>query len=104
MPTDFAEILNQQIGAKQGVNHLHNVECSKRGGLQISRLLCLVTILVSLLTTIFLRVRGSCISCFQGFDTGHTIGLLFILGDAFLRRWYSVYDLGSDAVSLAKAA
>lgn len=57
MPTNFAELLNNQIGAKQGSNGLYTVECSKRGGLPDLTLLCLVTILVSLLTTTFLRLK-----------------------------------------------
>ena len=31
------------------------------------------------------------------------VGPLAILGDAFLRKWYSVYDLGKGAVGLAEA-
>lgn len=39
---------------------------------------------------------------FQGIDLG---GLrIWIIGDVFLRRYYTVYDLGRDAVGFAKAA
>lgn len=50
-----------------------------------------------------LEVQGSCMSAFMGMDFPEPVGPLAILGDAFLRRWYSVYDLGNNAVGLAKA-
>lgn len=31
------------------------------------------------------------------------IGELWIIGDVFLRKWYTVYDLGRNAVGFAKA-
>jgi saccharopepsin len=39
----------------------------------------------------------------MGMDFPEPVGPLAILGDSFLRRWYSVYDLGNGAVGLAKA-
>jgi len=36
-------------------------------------------------------------------DLPEPIGPLAILGDAFLRKWYSVYDLGNNSVGLAAA-
>lgn len=36
-------------------------------------------------------------------DLPEPVGPLAILGDAFLRKWYSVYDLGSNSVGLALA-
>jgi len=50
-----------------------------------------------------IEAQGSCISAFQGMDIPAPAGPLVILGDAFLRRYYSVYDHGSDSVGLAKA-
>jgi len=50
-----------------------------------------------------LEAGGSCISAFTGMDIPEPAGPLVILGDSFLRRYYSVYDLGKNTVSLAKA-
>ncbi|GME94268.1 unnamed protein product [Ambrosiozyma monospora] len=50
-----------------------------------------------------LEVSGSCISAFIPMDFPAPIGPLAIIGDAFLRKYYSVYDLGKHAVGLAKA-
>ena len=36
-------------------------------------------------------------------DFPEPVGPLAILGDAFLRKWYSVYDLGTNSVGLALA-
>lgn len=50
-----------------------------------------------------LEVQGSCISAITPLDIPEPAGPLAILGDAFLRKWYSVYDLGKNAVALAPA-
>ena len=39
----------------------------------------------------------------SGIDIPEPVGPLAILGDAFLRKWYSVYDLGTNSVGLAAA-
>lgn len=39
----------------------------------------------------------------MGMDFPAPAGPLAILGDAFLRKWYSVYDLGNDVVKLGQA-
>ena len=36
-----------------------------------------------------------------GIDLPEPVGPLAILGDSFLRKWYSVYDLSTDSVGLA---
>ena len=50
-----------------------------------------------------LEVQGSCISAFMGMDFPEPVGPLAILGDAFLRKYYSVYNLGDNTIGLAKA-
>jgi saccharopepsin len=103
LPSTIAELLNKEIGAKKSFNGQYTVECDKRDGLPD-----LTFTLTGHNFTIgpydyILEVQGSCISAFMGMDFPEPVGPLAILGDAFLRKWYSVYDLGNNAVGLAKA-
>jgi saccharopepsin len=50
-----------------------------------------------------LEVQGSCISAIMGKDFPAPAGPLAVLGDAFLRQWYSIYDLGKGAVGIVKS-
>ncbi|KAH3668174.1 hypothetical protein OGAPHI_001928 [Ogataea philodendri] len=103
LPSQLAEILNAQIGAEKTWSGQYQIDCDKRDSLPD-------------LTFNFdgynftitpydytLEVSGSCISAFTPLDLPAPIGPLAIIGDAFLRKFYSVYDLGNDAVGLAKA-
>ncbi|KAG7859886.1 hypothetical protein KL919_002591 [Ogataea angusta] len=103
LPSQLAEILNSQIGAEKSWSGQYQIDCDKRDSLPD-------------LTFNFdgynftispydytLEVSGSCISAFTPMDLPAPIGPMAIIGDAFLRRYYSVYDLGRDAVGLAKA-
>ncbi|KAL2865762.1 aspartic peptidase domain-containing protein [Aspergillus lucknowensis] len=103
LPSNLAEMINAEIGAKKGFTGQYSVDCATRDSLP--------DITFTLTGHNFtigpydytLEVQGSCISAFMGMDFPEPVGPLAILGDAFLRRWYSVYDLGNSAVGLAKA-
>lgn len=103
LPSGLAEIINSEIGAKKGWSGQYTVDCETRSSLPD-------------LTFNFsgknytigpydytLEVSGSCISAITPMDFPEPVGPLAIVGDAFLRRFYSVYDLGNNAVGLAKA-
>ncbi|KAL0634602.1 aspartic proteinase precursor [Maublancomyces gigas] len=103
LPSTLAELLNKEIGAKKGWNGQYTVDCEKRDSLPD-----LTFTLTGHKFTIgpydyILEVQGSCISAIMGMDFPEPVGPLAILGDAFLRRWYSVYDLSDDTVGLAKS-
>lgn len=104
LPSTLADLLNKEMGAKKGFGGQYSIECDKRDTLpDVSFNLSGYNFSISAHEYI-LETQGSCISTFTPMDIPAPAGPLVILGDAFLRKWYSVYDLGNDAVGLAKAA
>lgn len=103
LPSDFAELLNKEIGAKKGFGGQYTVECEKRNSLPDITFNLGGSNYSLPPSDYILEISGSCVSTFQGMDFPEPVGPLAILGDAFLRRYYSVYDLGKGAVGLAKA-
>ncbi|KAF9534288.1 aspartic peptidase domain-containing protein [Crepidotus variabilis] len=105
VPTDLAEMLNTQIGAKKSWNGQYTVECSKVPDLPELSLYLGGKPYPLKGSDYVLEVQGTCISAFTGMDINMPDGgSLWIVGDAFLRRYYTVYDLGRHAVGFAKAA
>jgi saccharopepsin len=103
LPTTLAELLNKEMGAKKGYNGQYTVDCAKRDELPDMTFKLSGYDFAITPYDYILEVQGSCISTFMGMDFPEPVGPLAILGDAFLRKWYSVYDLGKGTVSLAKA-
>jgi saccharopepsin len=103
LPTDIAEMLNNQIGATKSWNGQYTLDCAK------------VPSLPDLSFTFggkdyplkgedyILNVQGTCMSAFTGIDINLPGGSLWIVGDVFLRKYYTVYDLGRNAVGFATA-
>ncbi|KAI1259597.1 aspartic peptidase domain-containing protein [Xylariaceae sp. FL1019] len=103
LPSDLAELLNKEMGAKKGYNGQYSIDCAKRDSLpDVTFKLSGYDFSISAYDYI-LEVSGSCISTFMGMDIPAPAGPLAILGDAFLRKYYSIYDLGKGTVGLAKA-
>ncbi|KDQ64540.1 hypothetical protein JAAARDRAFT_28184 [Jaapia argillacea MUCL 33604] len=103
LPTDIAEMLNTQIGAKKSWNGQYQVDCAKVPSLPDLTFYFGGKPYPLSGSDYILEVQGTCISAFQGLDINLPGGSLWIIGDVFLRRYYTVYDLGRNAVGFAKA-
>jgi saccharopepsin len=103
LPSQLAEMLNAQIGAKKNYAGQYAIDCAKRDSLKdVTFNLAGYNFTLGPYDYV-LEVSGSCISTFMGMDFPAPTGPLAILGDAFLRRYYSIYDLGANTVGLAEA-
>ncbi|RAL64682.1 hypothetical protein DID88_001714 [Monilinia fructigena] len=103
LPTALAELLNKEIGAKKSWNGQYTVDCAKRDSLPDLTFTLSGHEFPITPYDYILEIQESCISTIMGMDFPEPVGPLAILGDAFLRKYYSVYDLGKNTVGLAKA-
>ena len=101
LPSSLAEIINAKIGAKKSWSGQYQVECDSRETLPELTLTFGGYNFTLSPYDYTLDVGGSCISVFTPMDFPEPIGDLAIVGDAFLRRYYSIYDLKKNAVGLA---
>lgn len=101
MPSNVAELLNKEIGAKKSWTGQYVLEsCDTVDSLPDLSFNLGGRDFTITSRDYILEVQGQCISGFIGIDIGFPI---YILGDAFLRRYYSVYDLGNDRVGIARS-
>ncbi|ATY66780.1 vacuolar protease A [Cordyceps militaris] len=103
LPSDLAELLNKEIGAKKGFGGQYTIDCAARDKLPDITFTLAGSNYTLPATDYILELGGSCVSTFTPLDMPPPAGPLAILGDAFLRRYYSVYDLNKNAVGLARA-
>jgi len=105
LPTDVAEMINTQIGAKRSWNGQYTVDCSTVPDLPDLTFNFGGKPYVLEGTDYTLNVQGTCISAFTGLDINLPDGgSIWIVGDVFLRKYFTVYDLGRDAVGFAESA
>lgn len=104
LPSGLAEILNAKIGATKGWSGQYSIECSTRDSLPDLTFNFSGYNFTITPYDYTLEVSGSCISAFTPMDFPAPIGPLAIVGDAFLRKFYSIYDIENNAVGLATAA
>ncbi|ANB11073.1 proteinase A [Sugiyamaella lignohabitans] len=103
LPSGLAEILNAQIGAKKSWSGQYTIDCAARDTLPDLTLNFAGYNFTLTAYDYTLEISGSCASAFTPLDIPAPIGPLAIIGDSFLRRYYSVYDIDNNAVGLAKA-
>jgi len=101
VPTVVAELINKQIGAKKNFAGQYIIECDKVPSLPDFSLQFNGKLFTLTGYEYILEVQGQCISSFMGLDIPKPLGPIWIIGDAFLRKFYTIYDLGKDRVGFA---
>jgi saccharopepsin len=104
LPTDMAEMINTQIGAKKSWNGQYTVDCSAVPSLPKLSFYFGGKPYTLAGKDYILEVQGTCISAFTGLDINVPNGSLWIIGDVFLRKFFTVYDLKRNAVGFAESA
>ncbi|KAG9092194.1 Vacuolar protease A [Ceratobasidium sp. 370] len=105
LPSDIAEMINTQIGAKKSWNGQYTVDCNTVPSLPDLTFKFGGKPYVLKGTDYTLNVQGTCISAFTGLDINLPDGgSIWIVGDVFLRKYFTVYDVGRDAVGFAESA
>lgn len=89
---------NKEMGATRHANGQYNIECEARERLpNVTFTLAGHNFSIGPEDYVF-EYKGSCHSAFFGNNYEFAV-----LGTAFLRKWYSVFDLGAKTISFAKA-
>jgi cathepsin D len=96
-PTDDVSQINSILGA-QIVEGEGILDCSKIDSYPNVTVTLAGTDFVLTPNQYVLQVEGECISGFMGIDIGEP---LWILGDVFIRSYYTIFDFGNAQVGFA---
>lgn len=102
VPKAIAQAINGAIGAKQGFRGVWSVECDSVPDMPPVTFTFGGHEYKLEASDYILNTGGSCISPFMGINIPH-LKNLWIVGDAFLRKYYTTFDMGKNRVGFALA-
>ncbi|KAJ5091669.1 aspartic protease [Penicillium alfredii] len=102
LPSRHADVINFWIGAKRIGNGPYTVDCGEHWRQPtVTFTLAGHNFTIGSYDYKLPDGYGYCMSAFVPMDIPAPLGPLAILGESFLRNWYSVYDLGNSTIGLA---
>jgi saccharopepsin len=102
VPIEDAKKVNSLIGASPGMNGQYSVDCSTVGRLPDVSFKFGEREFTLTSKDYIIKIQSTCLSGFAGIDIPK-LNKLWIVGDVFLRKYYSIYDLENNRVGLANA-
>lgn len=109
LPSNEAEVINESLGGKKNFQGQYILDCEKLQELPSITLQFGGRNFTLQGDDYVLKVSSpfgggqQCVSGFMGLDIPAPAGPLWIVGDVFLRKFYTVYDLGHNRVGFAEA-
>jgi cathepsin D len=104
-PSEEVEKINQQLGATKIFSGAYMVNCSKLAEMPSIDFIINGKTMTLDSTDYVMKVASFgqtiCLSGFMGIDI--PVGPLWILGDVFIGKFYSIFDVGNRRVGFAKA-
>ena len=94
-------MINEMLGGKKTWSGQYQIDCEQLPNLPELALTFGGVDFVLKGTDYVLKVQDQCISGFMGMDI--PAGRIWIVGDVFLRKYYSIYDMENHRVGLALA-
>jgi len=103
-PSDAVTSLAKTVGATSVMGKEYTIDCSKKSSLSNLDITLGGKSFSLSPEDYILEVSGQCLFAFIGLDVPAPRGPLWIMGDVFMRKYYSVFDYGNKQMRFAPAA